>query len=205
MAFQNREVQGEFFYSAEKHRVAGKNRLAGLNLNRQIAFSPDSLIVVIIGMIMISLGCFVFGVEQGKKSNFISNGYSSAATRATASPAVRKPVGQTAELSSLGTSVPVAAESVRTKAVAVAANSPNTTELPTSGYRIQLASYKSERAAERELVHLREKGMNGFVKKVGTFYVVYSEIFSDKNSANKQLPQLKKRYKDCVVTTMKNS
>jgi len=67
------------------------------------------------------------------------------------------------------------------------------------GYIIQVATYKKDPYAEKEMINLKKKGFSSFTRKNGDFVVVYVGNFQSKDDALTSLKKLKKRYSDCFI------
>lgn len=66
-------------------------------------------------------------------------------------------------------------------------------------FTIQVASYQARSLAQEEASRLNSKGMASSVLSKGKYLVVCVGNFSDRNSAQVLLAQLKKRYRDCFI------
>lgn len=67
------------------------------------------------------------------------------------------------------------------------------------GYVIQLAAFKTQAPAEREMENLRKAGYSAGVKKSGEFYQLYVGAFKKKEEADRLRERLKAKYNDCYV------
>ena len=69
-------------------------------------------------------------------------------------------------------------------------------------YTIQIASYKSEKIAQREADLLKQKGYDILVVPKGSFFIICVGKFNQKEQAKSYSQKLKKQYKDCLVRSM---
>ena len=73
------------------------------------------------------------------------------------------------------------------------------------GYTIQVASYKSDVMAQKELAVLKKKGFESFVMTKGSYVIVCVGKFSGaqaQDEAKKMFNKLKKQYKDSIVRSL---
>ncbi len=68
-----------------------------------------------------------------------------------------------------------------------------------SKYTIQVATFKTEVYAQREVKRLEEKGVEASIVPRGDFVSVCVGNFSEKQEARVALKQLKKTYQDCFI------
>jgi len=190
MSYKNREVQPELF-SGIKNKQATTTFKKGLfsnNYKTGISIAYDALIVFIIATLMVNLSFFVFGIERGKYLAKIN----SAKQAVTATPAKRQPQPDRAM-------IPAASIKIEPPKIEQKNPAPEERETAEAGYAIQLVTYSSNGYANKEVERLKEDGVSGFVQKIGNYYVVYSDIYNDKITAQQKLEDFKKRYKDCLV------
>ncbi|MFH1837442.1 MAG: SPOR domain-containing protein [Candidatus Omnitrophota bacterium] len=79
------------------------------------------------------------------------------------------------------------------------------TPLPKSGYILQLASFKNEDSAEKEMTKLKNKGFSGILSKTGSWYQVYIEGYKTIDEAKKSQKELSEEYKDCYIRRVRSS
>lgn len=70
-------------------------------------------------------------------------------------------------------------------------------------YTIQLASFKKEDLANKELQKLKKKNITADVTKKGEWYQVYTAGYKTIEEANKAKEELLKEYKDCYIRRIK--
>jgi len=66
-------------------------------------------------------------------------------------------------------------------------------------YTVQVASYKSDFMAQKELGELKRKGFESFLMTKGNYVIVCVGRFSGQDEAKKMFNKLKKQYKDSIV------
>ncbi|MGB2630551.1 MAG: SPOR domain-containing protein [Candidatus Omnitrophota bacterium] len=68
-----------------------------------------------------------------------------------------------------------------------------------TGYMIQLASFRNESSAEKEVERLKRMGYNAAYNKSGTWYRVYVSGYNKMREAAKAKSELAGIYKDCYI------
>ncbi|MBU1998427.1 MAG: SPOR domain-containing protein [Candidatus Omnitrophota bacterium] len=66
-------------------------------------------------------------------------------------------------------------------------------------YTIQVASYKTQVSAQREVEELKKKGFSSLILSKGKYLVVCVGKFEDKESAKSSIVRLKNKYQDCLL------
>ncbi|MFH1888904.1 MAG: SPOR domain-containing protein [Candidatus Omnitrophota bacterium] len=141
----------------------------------------EKTILIIIGIAVMSIASFSFGVEKGKELS----------------------VSNTASKLDIAAN-PVPLPSITQAKQAIMENGPQAKEkeeLPeqVQGYTIQVASFLNKTNAQKEVSTLKNKGMTAMVLSKGKFSIVCVGSFTGKKEAESFLPKLKKRYQDCLV------
>jgi len=199
MNYKNREVQPELFCSPrkkQKQSVFQKNSFQD-HYRSAIPVPVDTLIVIVIAGLMITLSAFVAGLERGKvivRAELRGTQeviVSPAKPRKTTVATKNAPIEKTETLEILPKT-----KSLKTE---------KPLESLQKGYIIQLVTYRSDRYANEEVRRMKDSGISGYVLKSGEYYVVYSGTYSSKIKANEKLDNFKKRYKDCFVRLLKKS
>lgn len=168
------DKQGEFFNDLPNLTEKPKKRK--FNLGKiALSLSYENLIVLAIGLIMLLIVCYSLGVEKGK--SFVR----ADVERIPQEQAQQPPSPQTPEPKKERTELASDQES-----------------LETSPY-IQVASFRTDKYAKREMETLKDKGYQTFVTKWGKFRVVCVGGYKDKDQARKALEQLRKLYADCIL------
>jgi len=197
MPFKNTEVQPELFGSLKKNRGPCRvdSRWFSGNFNSEISISCDTLIVIVIAVVMTNLLMYVFGIEQGKQlakqpaSSPVRITRPGVAMQVAATPPAKPPQTQTAV--ELPAPLPdrTADNALDEEAAALS-----------RGYVIQLVTYSKDKTAQREVERLQTGGTKSFYLKKGKFFVVYAGKFPSKETAAATLNNLRKDYRDCILT-----
>ncbi len=66
-------------------------------------------------------------------------------------------------------------------------------------YTIQLASYKGKACAEKEAQALKKKGLVPIILIKGNYAVLYAGSFADRKTAQINLTEFRKTYRDCCI------
>jgi len=189
MPYKNREVQPELFSGIKNKHLTNtfKQGLFSKNYKAGISIAYDALIVFIIAILMANLSFFVFGIERGKYLAKLN----SEKEAAKATPATRQIQDRA--------TIPASSIKIETPKIEQKKQVQEEHEKTDTGYVIQLVTYSSNGHADKEVARLKEDGVSGFVQKIGNYYVVYSDIYNDKTTAQQKLKDFQKRYKDCLV------
>lgn len=67
-----------------------------------------------------------------------------------------------------------------------------------NSYHVQVASFKKENSAHKEVERLESNGYPVVVMKKGDYVVIYVGGFENEREARSNFKDLKKRYKDCI-------
>ena len=133
-------------------------------------------ILIIIVIFIISLIFFSLGVEKGKKLTFKK-----------IEPAFKQAnQGQIKQ---------------KSKELLLIENQQSNKNL-LSKYTIQVASFKTEAYARKEVKRLQKKGVRAWVTSKGNYACVCVGKFLKKQEAKTTLNQLKKMYQDCFITRL---
>ncbi len=195
MTYKDKEVQPEFFCPAGKAQKPNifSDTFFQKNYPSSFTLPFDTLVVVIITGLMVSLACFALGIEHGKRIAL-----KSAQQRVVAADEDNVPEPPEAEKI---TAVPAAPASAP-----LAVTQPEIPEQETvtaavagKGYVIQLVTYSSDTSANEEIQRLKANGVDGLIVKSGKYFVVCAGLFDSKTTAVHKLGNFKKRYKDCFV------
>ena len=89
-------------------------------------------------------------------------------------------------------------EEIKAEKKADAEKSPNNSD-GTKLYTIQVATYREQALAQKEMQQLKKKGYSSFIIPSGKFYEVCTGSYFEKNKAYNCLKSLKKTYKDCFL------
>ncbi len=151
-----------------------------------ISLNTEKLVFIAIGMILLLVVSFALGVERGKAISQKASEVSTAIAQA-AIPAPAQPVqGQPAE-----PKVQLAAAETRPAAVKM--------QPPAKTYTIVAAAFSKEASAVKESDRLKSLGLEPFVYYSKPYYLVCAGSFPDKDSAQKDLGKVRKKYRDAYV------
>lgn len=67
-----------------------------------------------------------------------------------------------------------------------------------NSYHVQVASFKKENSARKEVERLESNGYPVVVMKKGNYVVIYVGGFENEKEARSNFKNLKKKYKDCI-------
>jgi len=150
-------------------------------------------ILLIIGFIITGLVSFSLGVEKGMRNAKMQ--YSPL----TQKEQIQVPLTRTKNI----VTHPAITKEVTT--VPVRTEEVTTTPMPVKpadsikSYTIQLASYQSKEYAQKAAAALKKNGLSPLIISKGGYTVLCVGNFSNKDTANSLLSELKKQYKDCFV------
>jgi len=156
-------------FSQTKNLSDLKARKAG-NPFLAYIWNYEKTILTIIGLVTMSIISFSLGVEKGKRLSMAK--FNSRLDIALTAPA----------------SIPKVTEKVEEKV-----------EEKAPGYTIQLASYKTKTHAQKETELLKKKGLSPLVLSKGSYAVLCVGNFSNRETAQSLLSELRKRYRDCYI------
>ncbi len=188
------------------------------SLGRQDVGKPENLffaymrayekaVLVIIGLVITGLVCFMLGMERGRR--VITAQYNARLielARQQRSPVKQLPQRAAAgvlpfqrEQSPPAVSVPSAVPLSPVKQLP--ATQPATREQPGTREKctIQLASFKSRAYAEKEADYLKRKGFSPALVKDGAYIVLCVGMFQDEEKAQPLLVEFRKRYSGCHI------
>ncbi len=159
--------------------------------------SIENLVIFSIMSIMVVIFTFSLGVERGKGLAFQASASSVVEEKAAAAPvsSVSEPVREVSSqvVASVKPSEPVK------KISTVSVQPQDNGKKPSTGYTVQVASYKTEKSALREAQTLQKKGFKAFVLPKGEHVVLCVGNFQKKEEASVFGKKLKSNYQDFVV------
>lgn len=176
----------------------GKNAASAIPHSRHsflgLIWNYEKAILLIVGYIITATISFALGVEKGKNivtiktqpRAFMAPGTDSLKQTPAVKPVQAKPEP----------SLKLAPTLKEEEAVALPAV---TVKNSLAGYTIQVASFKKEASAQKEIDALKKKGFVASVLSKGEHLVVCVGSFMGKNEAQTILSELKKRYQDCFI------
>jgi len=169
--FQNKGERDLFEeFHGKDARLRKKTRLTLPRLRKNVEFSYENVIFIIIAFIMSSVMLFSLGVEKGRREKAHIGG--------------QKP---TLDLKTLG---------VEEKKIKIQKRAE---KRPKNKYVIQLAAFTNISPAEEEARTLKKEGYSAKIKTSGSYYQVFLEGFDNRKNAERILKKLKGRYNDGYI------
>lgn len=164
--------------------------------------SYETLIIILIGVVLVASIVFSLGVERGRSLKFpdMNAGLSDVppsaesytpVVPATESSTVEKPFIDKKAATQKKQPVMPGPEQVVIEAAATPSNE--------RFFTIQVASYKTQDMAERELLRLKNKGYSTDILKKGEYFVLCVGNYIKKETAQKKMAELKQVYRDCLI------
>lgn len=207
---KNRQMEFEVFAKNKKSDYAyladiREHATAG-NAPINVAFSHQSVIILVICVLMSLVVSFTLGVEKGKliaKNTFEAQksvlALAPADRATTANPAAaQQKLALSQETAVLEAKVALSAVAPdKTEETALAAK--NKEGAPQNAYAIQIASVKSVSAAKQLTESLVKKGMPSFTRTSGKYTIVLAGNFPKKEDAKISLKELQKTFADCFI------
>lgn len=142
----------------------------------------EKTILVIITFVITGIVSFSLGVERGKKITALKSNarFDVASGVSTSTPkAPPKPIAPEENYKAVGKD--------------------NSQDLLKQSYTIQLASYKTKTYAQKEAERLKKRGLSTLFLAKGNYIVLCVGQFSDKETAQAMLSELKKQYQGCYI------
>lgn len=162
-----------YLFSHRKDNEEGSSRL-------RVILPLDILILLSVIAILLFTISFSMGVERGKKVAFSA--------------------GKTKE--------ELIKSQSRSENTTIIRNENRNAEIPSkaadrdegnrNSYHVQVASFKKENSARKEVEKLKSNGYPVVVMKKGNYLVIYVGGFENEKEARSSFKDLKKRYKDCI-------
>ncbi|HLF18170.1 MAG TPA: SPOR domain-containing protein [Candidatus Omnitrophota bacterium] len=186
------QSQFELFPGNAKHLApqAIQNRLS----IKDLTLSIENIIVLCIVLVMTYVVFFSFGVERGRRLGL-------AQPAEEAIPAGKIEIlaaPQPAELEQ--TAKPTAQQQLEPNAKEQVLQVPLERELTDEDlFTIQIASFKSETSARKEVERLGNTGHESFVVAKGDYSIVCIGKFAQRDEAKKASSKLKSKYRDLLV------
>lgn len=157
--------------------------------NFSVKLTPENLLFIVIGFILVIAVSFSLGVEKGKKIR-----YKSRAKISKAVPEVQKKITRDTVIQQVTEPRQVATKQAP-KPVVKAEQAPQ----KKISYTIQVVTYMKPDFAKKEMAFLEQKGYKSSLKRSSGFYVICVGSYDSKEEAISSLKKLRKRYKDCFV------
>jgi len=196
-----------YFFESDEEKNMQKRNIVNLPLDTLIMFS---IVIALLFALMFSLG-----VEKGRKIAYALTEKNEikheAAVLDTPAPvgasAPKKIISSPGEIyQNLKTQIPNAPRlqtanlaPAPVEAIAYDTNEQTAEENTTNKYLIQVATFMKENVANKEAKSLEKNGYPVLVAKKGKFIVVFVGNFKGTQEAQKNMKELKKKYKDCFL------
>ena len=193
----DKDRQAEFFSDLPDTAKETKKRRF-LKGRVAVSLSQENLIFFAIGFIMLLIVCYSWGVERGKNLVQLIPLYPDTLTgtsghkRAQESEDIQEVKQEQAQKRPTKKSPKPQVKKIKVK-LAQAKNVAKT--LP----YIQIASFRTDKYARREIDQLKNRGYQPFLAQWGEYRVVCVGGYKNKDEAAMALKQLKKVYADCIL------
>ncbi|MEI6438201.1 MAG: SPOR domain-containing protein [Candidatus Omnitrophota bacterium] len=170
--------------------------------------SIENLVIFSIVSIMVVIFTFSLGVERGKRvalrdgaAQVIDDKVQAVPAVLSSDPSVAKGQGFTTKTMTkvTGEIAQVKGSDASLKVPATALPPQEAVGKPASGYTVQVASYKSEKSAQKEVLALQKKGFQAFTLPKGQHIVLCVGNFQKREEASLYGKKLKGHYQDYVV------
>jgi len=172
-----KDRQVEFFNDAcEKSKKPVRNRLAWAKV--AVSLSYENIIILSIGLIMLLIACYSFGVERGKQLVQISS--------------------EEIKIEQRQAEKPLKELSPQPKVKRIRVKTAQLEETPRAPAYIQVACFRTDKYARKEVKGLKNKGYQPFINNWGQYKVVCVGGYKNNDEARKALKDLKRLYADCI-------
>jgi cell division septation protein DedD len=167
--------------------------------------SIENLVIFAIVSIMVVIFAFSLGVERGKRIAMKDPAPAVVDARSAVQASVADPAAGTSTASSVEAVKPLGSDLVTASGkfdagkAAAESKVKDPSARPSSGYTVQVASYKSGKRAEKEAQALLKKGYKAFVLSRGQHVVLCVGNFQKREDAGIFGKKLKSNYQDFVV------
>ncbi len=138
----------------------------------------EKVIIIIICSIVIGVISYSLGVEKGKRIELLK-------------------VNSRLDMAAVVNTTPAPAP--QRINVNIQDSNDTTTEDDSDSYTIQVASYQSRVAAQKEAERLKKKGLSVLILPKGKYTILCVGKFPNKEKAKSSLVELRKKYKDCQI------
>ena len=176
--YEQKDKQVEFFKDiSDKSKGSGKNRLRLAKI--ALSLSYENMIILSIGLIMLLIVCYSLGVERGRQlAQVKGEDMNIEQEQAESSPQEVAPKPKEKRMQ-----------------IKVA----QVTEVFKASPYIQVASFRTDKYAIKEMEGLKSKGYQPYLARWGRYTVVCVGGYKDKDEAHQALVDLKKLYADCIL------
>ena len=165
---------------------------------RDLAISPENMIVWTILLVMTFVLAFSFGVERGKGIQPVTLTEEKINLEDKGQNAIIGPPAS-AERVKIKDKIIVSKESKQDKSSQKKGIKKEDKQLPQGHYTIQVASFKLKDRATQEARQLEKTGHQIFVLSKGSYSIVCVGKFEQKEQADKLSQKLKGRYRDLML------
>lgn len=173
-----KDKQAEFFNDiCEKSKKPVKNRLSWAKI--AVSLSYENIIILSIGLIMLLIACYSFGVERGKQL-------------------VQIPT-QEIRIEQEQAEKPSKELNPQLKVKKIMVKTAQVEEIPRTPAYIQVACFRTDKYARKEIQGLKNKGYRPFIHNWGKYKVVCVGGYKNNDEARKALKDLKRLYADCIL------
>lgn len=189
----DKDRQAEFFSDLPDAAKETKKRRF-LKGRVAVSLSQENLIFFAIGLIMLLIVSYSWGVERGKKLAQLIPLYPDGHKRAQESEDIQ--AARQEQVQKTRTRKSPESEPAKRKIKTKLAQAKNVAKiLP----YIQIASFRTDKYARREIDQLKNRGYQPFLAQWGKYRVVCVGGYKNKDEATMALKQLKKVYADCIL------
>lgn len=199
MNINYKETQFELFPNASAAQELERPRA----LSAQLTVSGENLVILAIAGIMCLLLSFSIGVERGKRVSLPQRAEpKTVLSEPSVVNVVQSPLQAESVSQEATRKISVPLPDVSTQALKKDQESPRKADkdVPAGSFTVQVASYKTEKVADREAESLKKKGYRDvYVVPKGAYVIVCVGNFSSKSDAKAYTSKLKNRYADTVV------
>lgn len=199
----NNNSQLELFSESKDAQDSQRQKNSKPFLNRIWEFEKSILIIA--GFVIACIISFSLGVEKGKKLAFNIN-ISRLDLAKNVQPIQAKQVTKDLKAPQITNQLPSEGLISKSKlplsdqiTKQVPSENQTTKDSSNSAFTIQLASYKTKVNAQKEAKALKAKGLNPLVLPKGKMTILCVGNFTNKETAQPLLTQLRKSYADCRI------
>ena len=185
--FNSEETGRQIEFFSDASTKSSKQKKEKFRLGKIIlSLSYENMLILAIALIMLLVTCYSLGVEKGKQL-----------AQAAQEPAKVQTIVDTAEAKEKEQAKEEPTKSTPEKRVRVKVV--NAEEAPRSKAYIQVASFLTNKYAQKESKRLKDKGYAPFTANWGKYKVVCVGGYQSQDEASRDLKQLKQLYADCIL------
>ncbi|MCA9398583.1 MAG: SPOR domain-containing protein [Candidatus Omnitrophica bacterium] len=197
--YQSRQSQFELFPSSRQDSALENDKKAGQLKNLTVA--PENIIVVSIVLIITLVVIFSFGVEKGKRLALKNSGVEAGQTAESADETVivQENLLNNPEVVPADQHTEMVQPDVTEDKQEILRIPELERQLDNKNYTIQVASFKTEEYAKKEIEALEKKGFTASMVAKGDYMIVCVGRFEGKDEAKRFAERLKHQYNDYLV------